>query len=172
METIPFQTIQNSIDNICGITEEEDLDAVSQALFDAQPGLAGFVVEFIEDMSEGAKDLGFMMALILWKSFEEKYPNLRAVSEDEVVAKFEEQEAELEKLLNLNDEMLEDIHKAEMLNGQPEVLNYVTQELFADEQTDPELAEDEELHLFMVLRFFTNCLNEVAREAGTATVKH
>jgi len=172
METIPFQTIQNSIDNICGITEEEDLDAVSQALFDAQPGLAGFVVEFIEDMSEGAKDLGFMMALILWKSFEEKYPNLRTVSEDEVVAKFEEQEAELEKLLKLNDEMLEEIHKAEMLNGQPEVLNYVTQELFADEQTDPELAEDEELHLFMVLRFFTNCLNEAAREVGPAIVKH
>lgn len=171
METIPFQTIQNSIDNICGLTTEEDLDAVSQALFDAQPALAGFLVEFIEDMGEGAKDLGFMMALILWKSFEEKYPEMRALSEDEVVAKFEEQEAELEKLLHLNDDMLEEIHKTEVLNGQPEILNYVTQELFAADEEDPELEENEELHLFMVLKFFTNCLNDAAKEVSVM-VKH
>lgn len=172
METIPFQTIQNSIDNICGLTTEEDLDAVSQALFDAQPALGSFFVEFIEDMSEGAKDLGFMMALILWKSFEDKYPDMRAMTEDEVVAKFEEQEADLEKLLHLNDDMLEEIQKNEMLSGQPEILNYVTQELFAEEESDMELDEDEELHLFMVLRFFSNCLNEVAKEVGDAVVKH
>lgn len=171
METIPFQTIQNSIDNICGLTTEEDLDAVSQAFFDAQPGLAGFVVEFIEDMSEGAKDLGFMMALILWKSFDEKYPQMRSVSDDEVIAKFEEQEGELEKLLKLNDDMLEEIHQQETLNGQPEVLNYVTQELFSEEAADPELGEDEELHLFMVMRFLTTVLNDAAR-SGLEVVKH
>lgn len=171
METIPFQTIQNSIDNICGLTTEEDLDAVSQAFFDAQPGLAGFVVEFIEDMSEGAKDLGFMMALILWKSFDEKYPQMRSVSDDDVVAKFEEQEGNLEKLLKLNDDMLEEIHQQETLNGQPEILNYITQELFAEEATDPELGEDEELHLFMVMRFLTSVLNEAAR-SGLEVVKH
>lgn len=172
METIPFQTIQNSIDNICNMTTEEELDAVSQALFDAQPALGGFFVEFIEDMSEPAKDLGFMMALILWKSFEDKYSDMRAMTEDEVVQKFEEQEADLEKLLHLNDDMLEEIQKSEMLSGQPEILNYVTQELFAAEEDEPELEEDEELHLFMVLRFFSNCLNEVAKEVGNAVVKH
>jgi hypothetical protein len=171
MEHIAFQTIQNSIDNICGITEEEDLDAVSQALFDVQPALAGFVVEFIEDMGEEAKDLGFMMALILWKCFEEKYPGLRTIGEDEVVAKFEEQEADLEKLLQLNDEMLEEIQKNEMLDGQPEILNYIIQELFAADEEEPSLDEDEELHLFMVLRFFANCLNSAAKEV-TASVKH
>lgn len=172
METIPFQTIQNSIDTICGLTEEQELDAVSQALFDAQPALAGFVVEFIEDMSEEAKDLGFMIALILWKSFEEKYPQIRSLSEDEVVAKFEEQEAELENLLHLNDEMLEEIQKNEMLNGQPEILNYLTQELFSEDNSDPELDEEEEVHLFMVLRFYTNCLNDAAKEVGDAVVRH
>jgi hypothetical protein len=172
METIPFQTIQNSIDNICNLTTEEELDAVSQALFDAQPALGGFIVEFIEDMSEGAKDLGFMMALILWKSFEEKYPDMRALSEEEVVTRFEEQEADLEKLLHLNDDMLEELQKTEMLSGQPEILNYVTQELFAADEDEPELGEDEELHLFMVLRFFSNCLNEAAKEVSNAIVKH
>ncbi len=172
METIPFQTIQNSIDNICNMTTEEELDAISQALFDAQPALGGFFVEFIEDMSEPAKDLGFMMALILWKSFEEKYSEMRALTEEEVVQKFEEQEADLEKLLHLNDDMLEEIQKSEMLSGQPEILNYVTQELFAPEEDEPELEEDEEVHLFMVLRFFSNCLNEVAKEVGNAVVKH
>lgn len=171
METIPFQTIQNSIDNICGLTTEEDLDAISQALFEAQPALASFFVEFIEDMSEGAKDLGFMMALILWKSFEEKYPDMRSLTEDEVVAKFEEQEAELEKLLQLDDEMLEEIHKTEMLNGQPEILNYVTQELFAANEEEPELEQDEELHLFMIMKFFAACLNDAAKEVSVA-VKH
>lgn len=172
METIPFQTIQNSIDNICGITEEEDLDAVSQALFEAQPALAGFVVEFLEDMSEDAKDLGFMMALILWKSFEAKYPQMRSLSEDEVVARFEEQEEALEKLLQLDEAMLEELQKNEMLNGQPEILNYVTQELFSEDSAEPQLAADEEVHLFMILRFFTSCLNEVARETSSGPVKH
>ncbi|HEY8272892.1 MAG TPA: hypothetical protein VIG33_18505 [Pseudobdellovibrionaceae bacterium] len=171
MEQIAFQTIQKSIDNICGITAEEELDAISQALFDVQPALAGFVVEFIEDMSEEAKDLGFMMALILWKSFEEKYPNLRTITEDEVVAKFEEQEVDLERLLQLNEEILEEIQKNEMLNGQPEVLNYVIQELFAADEEEVTLDEDEELHLFMVLKFFSNCLNDVAKEV-TESVKH
>jgi len=172
METIPFQTIQNTIDNICGLTTEEELDAISQALFDAQPALGSFFVEFIEDMGEGAKDLGFMMALILWKSFEEKYPDMRAMGEDEVIKKFEEQEGDLEKLLHLDDEMLEEIQKSEMLSGQPEILNYVTQELFASDEPENELEEDEELHLFMVLRFFSSCLNELAKEVGNAVVKH
>ncbi|MGZ3748216.1 MAG: hypothetical protein ACXWRE_12650 [Pseudobdellovibrionaceae bacterium] len=172
MEQIAFQTIQKSIDNICGITAEEELEAVSQALFDVQPALAGFVVEFIEDMSEEAKDLGFMMALVLWKSFEEKYPEMRTLSEDEVITKFEEQEADLEKLLQLNDKMLEEIQKKEMLDGQPEILNYVIQELFgAEGDEEASLDEDEELHLFMVLKFFSNCLNDVAKEA-TQSVKH
>jgi hypothetical protein len=165
METIPFETIQTAIDNICSITTEEQLDQVSQDLFDAQPGLAGFMIEFIEDMSEGAKDLGFMMALVLWKSFQEKYPHMRGLNEDEVVARFEEQEAELEKILKLDDDMLTEMQKAEAVNGQPEVLNYVTQELFSSEDDEIEISEDEELHLFMVLKFYASTLNEIARES-------
>jgi hypothetical protein len=171
METIAFETIQTAIDRICGIETEEELDSVSQALFDAQPALAGFMIEFMEDMGESAKDLGFMMALILWKSFEEQYPNMRALSEDEVIARFEAEEGELEKLLNLNDEMLEELQKNEMKDGQPEILNYMTQELFASEEEDPTLAEDEEVHLFMVLKFYAACLNELAKESKK-TVQH
>lgn len=171
METIAFETIQTAIDRICGIETEEELDLVSQALFEAQPALAGFMIEFMEDMGESAKDLGFMMALILWKSFEEKYPKLRALSEDEVIGRFETQEADLEKLLNLNDEMLEEIQKNEMAGGQPEILNYMTQELFAAEEEDPTLAEDEEVHLFMVLKFYASCLNDLAKEL-TLVVQH
>lgn len=164
METISFETIQTAIDRICGIETEEELDMVSQALFEAQPALAGFMIEFMEDMGESAKDLGFMMALILWKSFEEKYPKMRSLTEDEVIARFEAQEGDLEKLLNLNDEMLEEIQKNELASGQPEILNYMTQELFASEEEDPTLAEDEEVHLFMVLKFYASCLNELAKE--------
>jgi hypothetical protein len=166
METIPFETIQSAIDQVCSVTTEEELDQISQTLFDAQPALGGFFIEFIEDMGEGAKDLGFMMALVLWRSFENKYPNLRTINEDEVVSKFEEQEKDLEKLLQLNDDMLEAIEKKEMLEGQPEILNYVTQELFASDDTDIELEEDEELHLFMILKFFSNTLNELAKEVN------
>jgi hypothetical protein len=164
METIPFETIQTAIDRICGIETEEELDQVSQALFDAQPALASFMIEFMEDMGESAKDLGFMMALILWKSFDEKYPKMRSLSEEEVISKFEAQEGDLEKLLNLNDEMLEEIQRNELASGQPEIMNYMTQELFASEEEDPTLAEDEEVHLFMVLKFYASCLNELARE--------
>lgn len=171
METIPFETIQSAIDNICSINTEEQLDQVSQDLFDAQPGLAGFMIEFIEDMSEGAKDLGFMMALVLWKSFLEKYPNMPSLNEDEVVARFEEQEGELEKLLKVDDEMITEMQKAEVVNGQPEVLNYVTQELFSSGEDEIELSEDEEVHLFMVLRFFANTLNELAK-AANSPLKH
>jgi len=171
METIPFETIQSAIDHICGITTEEELDQVSQALFEAQPALAGFLIEFIEDMSDGAKDLGFMMALVLWKSFEERYQNMRALGEDEVVSKFEEQEKDLEKLLHLDDDMLEELQKKELQSGQPEVLNYMSQELFGTNDDEIELNEDEELHLFMVLRFFTSCLNELAKEVSQV-VKH
>ncbi len=94
MEKIPFQIVQNSIDKICSITEESDLETASQHLFEAQPDLGGFFMEFIEDMSEGAQDLGFMMALILNKSFEDQYKNLRPMNEDEVVARFEKNEAD------------------------------------------------------------------------------
>lgn len=171
METISFETIQTAIDNICAITTEEQLDQVSQDLFNAQPGLAGFMIEFIEDMSEGAKDLGFMMALVLWKSFQEKYPQMRALSEDEVVARFEEQEGELEKLLQVDDAMIEQMQKTELLSGQPEIFNYVTQELFGSAEDEIELTEDEEVHLFMVLRFFTTTLNELAKEVSQS-LKH
>ncbi|MBK9321762.1 MAG: hypothetical protein IPM97_02195 [Bdellovibrionaceae bacterium] len=171
METIPFDTIQSAIDNVCSINTEEQLDQISQDLFEAQPGLAGFLIEFIEDMGDGAKDLGFMMALVLWKSFQEKYPHIRALSEDEVVARFEEQEADLEKLLQVDEDMIEEMQKAEALNGQPEVFNYVTQELFGTAEDEIELSDDEEVHLFMVLRFFSTCLNDLAKETSSP-LKH
>ncbi|RYZ81123.1 MAG: hypothetical protein EOP06_24065, partial [Proteobacteria bacterium] len=123
METISFETIQTAIDNVCSINTEEQLDQVSQELFDAQPGLAGFLIEFIEDMSEEAKDLGFMMALVLWRSFHKNYPGLRGMEEDEVVQRFEEQEGDLEKLLKVDEEMITEMHRVEVANGQPEVFN-------------------------------------------------
>lgn len=172
METIQFQTIQSAIDHICSISTEEDLDSASQAFFDAQPALAGFVIEFVEDMSEAAKDLGFMMALILWESYAKNYPQMREISEDEVVQKFEAQESEMEKLLSLNDKMMEELQAAEESNGQPEVFNYITQELFSPETEDPDIDENEEVHLFMILKFFSGCLNEVVREGSSPSLKH
>jgi len=172
MQTITFETIQSAIDNVCSITDEQDLDQLSQDLFDAQPGLAGFVMDFIEDMSDGAKDLGFMMALVLWKSFQEQYPQLRSMAEDEVVNLFESQERELEKLLQVDDDMIEEMQKAEEKNGQPEIFNYVTQELFSEEEDDIKISEEEEVHLFMVLRFFSNVLNDLAKEVAQSDFKH
>jgi hypothetical protein len=171
METISFETIQSAIDKVCAIQTEEELDQLSQDLFEAQPGLAGFTIEFMEDMSDGAKDLGFMMALVLWKAFQEKYPAIRGLNEDEVVARFESQETDLEKLLQVDDEMIEAMQKTEAVNGQPEIFNYVTQELFSSDEDEIELSEDEEVHLFMALRFFSLVLNELAREV-TEPLKH
>ena len=87
MEKIPFQIVQDSIDKICGITNEADLEKASEHLFDVQPDLGGFFMEFIEDMSDSAQDLGFMMALILNRAFEEKYKSMRPMTEDEEIGR-------------------------------------------------------------------------------------
>ena len=166
MQQITFETIQTAIDNVCSIADEQDLDKLSQDLFDAQPGLAGFVIDFIEDMSDGAKDLGFMMALVLWKSFQNQFPDIRSLGEEEVVSLFESQERELEKLLQVDDDMIDEMQATEAKIGQPEIFSYVTQELFSEEEDDIKISEDEEIHLFMVLRFFSTVLNDLAKETA------
>lgn len=172
MEKIPFQTVQSAIDNICGLTEEQDLENVSQKLFDAQPDLAGFFMEFIEDMSEEAKDLGFMMALILFQSFQDQYKSMRALSEDEVVILFEAREGELEGYLKMDDDMIANLLDAEKNDGQPDVLNYIVEELFMSEDLEPALEADEQIHLFMICKFFADGLHIVAKETAGTGLKH
>lgn len=172
MQKIPFQTVQNSIDKICSITEESDLESASQHLFEAQPDLAGFFMEFIEDMSEGAQDLGFMMALILYKSFEDQYQNLRAMTEDEVVERFEKNEAEFEKLLKINDDMIADMQDKAAQDGQPEILNYIIEELFMSPELEPSLDSNEQVHLFIISKFFVDCLHDLAHEGTPELIRH
>jgi hypothetical protein len=172
MEKIPFEVVQDSIDVICGMTTEADLEKASEHLFDVQPDLGGFFMEFIEDMSESAQDLGFMMALILNRAFEEKYKKLRAITEDEVVARFEKAEPEMESYLQMNDEMITQIQERAKSEGQPELVNYMIEELFMSPDLEPALEQDEQIHLFMVCKFFVDCLNEVAKETATDIVRH
>lgn len=166
MQKVPFKTVQDSIDKICNITEESDLENVSQHLFEVQPDLAGFFMEFIEDMSEGAQDLGFMMALILNDAFEAQFGNIRALSEDEVVSRFESNEKEYEQYLKLNDDMIADLQeKAE----QPDVFNYIVEELFMSPELEPALEADEQIHLFIICKFFMDSLQMAA---APKTVHH
>lgn len=170
MEKIPFQTVQNSIDKICSITEESDLELASQHLFEVQPEIGGFFMEFIEDMSEGAQDLGFMMALILNKSFEDQYKTLRIMSEDEVVERFEKAEGEFERYMKMNDDMITEIQEKAAESGQPELLNYIIEELFMSPDLEPTLEANEQIHLFIICKFFIDCLHELASEAKPAVV--
>jgi hypothetical protein len=172
MNRIPFNTVQTAIDNICGIENEADLEKVSETLFDAQPDLSGFFMDFIDDMSDNAKDLGFMMALILWKSFDEQYKNMRALTEDEVVGAFEAAEPELETYLEMSDEMVEQLQEKENLDGQPEVLKYIIEELFMTEDMEPALDPDEQIHLFMITKFFVDQLQISAKETSPNVIKH
>lgn len=172
MEKIPFELVQDSIDTICGIAEESDLEKASEHLFDVQPDLAGFFMEFIEDMSENAQDLAFMMALILNRAFEKKYPKLRAMTEDEVVARFEKAEPELESYMKMNDEMITEIQEKAATSGQPEILNYIIEELFMSQDLEPALEADEQVHLFMICKFFVDCLNEMATETAPDMIRH
>lgn len=172
MEKIPFQTVQNSIDKICSITEESDLEKASQHLFEVQPDLAGFFMEFIEDMSEGAQDLGFMMALILNRSFEDQYKALRMMNEEEVVERFEKNEAEFEKYLQLNDDLIADLQDKSQQNGQPEIFNYIIEELFMSPELEPALEANEQVHLFIICKFFVDCLHELANEKAPELVRH
>ncbi len=172
MEKIPFQTVQNSIDKICSITEEGDLEQASQHLFDAQPDLAGFFMEFIEDMSEGAQDLGFMMALILNKSFEDQYKDLRKMNEEEVVERFEKNETEFERYLQINDDLITELQQKSMTDGQPEILNYIIEELFMSPELEPSLQANEQVHLFIICKFFVDCLHELANEKAPELVRH
>ncbi|MGZ3782848.1 MAG: hypothetical protein ACXVCY_19550 [Pseudobdellovibrionaceae bacterium] len=172
MEKIPFQTVQNSIDNICSITEESDLEKASQHFFDVQPDLGGFFMEFIEDMSEGAQDLGFMMALILNKTYEDQFKTLRPMTEDEVVERFEKKEKEFEQYLNVNDDLIADLQTQAQQNGQPEVLNYIIEELFMSPDLEPTLETNEQVHLFIINKFLIDCFNELAAEKTPELVKH
>lgn len=172
MEKIPFQIVQDSIDKICGITAETELEKASEHLFEVQPELGGFFMEFIEDMSEGAQDLGFMMALILNKAFEDKYKAMRAMTEDEVITRFESNEAEFEKYLNMSDEMIVEIQEKETGDGQPEILNYMLEELFMSPDLEPALDANEQIHLFIICKFFVDCLNDLAREASPEVIRH
>lgn len=172
MDKIPFETVQSSIDNICGLTTESDLETASEHLFDVQPDLGGFFMEFIEDMSEGAQDLGFMMALILNKSFEEQYKKLRPMTEDEVVARFEKSEAEFENYLKIDDEMITDLQSKALSQGQPEIFNYIIEELFMTPDLEPELEANEQVHLFIICKFFVDCLHDLASETATSETRH
>lgn len=172
MQKIPFQVVQNSIDKICSITEESDLEKASEHLFEVQPDLGGFFMEFIEDMSEGAQDLGFMMALILNRSFEDQYQSLRAMTEDEVVQRFEKNEAEFEKYLQINDDMITDLQEKAAVGGQPEILNYIIEELFMSPELEPSLDANEQVHLFIICKFFVDCLNDLATENTPEMIRH
>ncbi|MNL54065.1 hypothetical protein D3C87_1773610 [compost metagenome] len=94
------------------------------------------------------------------------------MTEEEVVGSFEAAEPVLETYLGMNDEMVEALQEKENMEGQPEVLKYIIEELFMAEDLEPALEADEQIHLFMICKFFVDSLHTLAKETAPETIKH
>ncbi len=164
MKTIPFQTVDASIELVASIENDDDMMKFSDSFFNAQPELAQFLVDFTADLNEEAQDLIVVMGLIVWKAFESAYGNLREMTQEEVEKAYEAFEAAMPDDESLTEEWFLSIVQNVESFCQPEVFKYVISELFTESPEDSTLTDVENTQLTLGMRFFTQALNDLAKE--------
>ncbi|MDG0815293.1 hypothetical protein [Bdellovibrio svalbardensis] len=165
MKLVSFKTLDAAIELVSTIDSDEDMIKLTDGLFEGQPDLAQFLVDFAEDLNEEAQDLIVIMGLIIWRSVVATYGTLRAMPEEEVISLYEAFEAAMPDDENITEEWFVSLIKNAEEFCQPEVFKYIIAELFQDAPEDSTLTDVENTQLTLGLRFFTQALNELAKEA-------
>lgn len=166
MKTIPFQTLDAAIEFVSTIDSDEDMIKLTDGLFEGQPELAQFLVDFAEDLNEEAQDLIVIMGLIIWRTFVAAYGSARQMSQEEVENRYEAFEAAMPDDENITEEWFISLIKDADLFCQPEVFKYIIAELFNDAPEDSTLTDVENTQLTLGLRFFTQALHALAEEGN------
>jgi len=164
LKLIQFKTLDAAIELLSTIDSDEDMIKLSDSLFTAQPDLAQFLVDFSEDLNDEAQDLIVIMGLIIWRSMEATYGSLRQMSEEQVANMYEAFEAAMPDDENLTEQWFVSMIKDADQFCQPEIFKYIIAELFNDAPEESTLTDVENTQLTLGLRFFTEALNELAKE--------
>ncbi|QDK39166.1 hypothetical protein [Bdellovibrio sp. NC01] len=164
MKQVPFKTLDAAIELVSTIDSDENMIKLTDGLFEGQPDLAQFLVDFAEDLNEEAQDLIVIMGLIIWRAMIATYGELRVMNEDEVAANYEAFEASMPDDENITEEWFVSLIKDVENFCQPEIFKYIIAELFQEAPEDSTLTDVENTQLTLGLRFFTEALNKLAQE--------
>ena len=127
-----------------------------------QPDLLSFILEFTDDLGEQAGELAVYLLFVIYHMFKKGYgKEIKQVTPEEIIERYEENERLMEKLEKAQDEFFNRVAEVQ-LSPQPYLIRYVvdslTEEPEEDDDSEP-MSEEEVGFLFMLLKTVIDVLN-------------
>lgn len=160
---ISTEVIDQVSDRIGGMTDLDAAQALSVRFSTSQPALTAYILQFTEELSSDASQLGYFLSLVLWQCFETARPgSVLEITPEQVIARHEAIDQELGALQGVDDRLIERRILYSDDYPEPGILRHIVESIY-EPNDDIELTPDEQGHLFIVLRVAADCLDQASR---------
>lgn len=163
MSTISEEIVEETWRRVAQLDEEEAFSAMEEVA-KRQPFLLAYVMAYTADSRPSVQELALYLYYVVLQMFEASTPKrIKKVKESRVEHHISRNEAMLERLESAHDRFVEKA-ASEGISNQPYVFKYITEALFEDAESDPDLAltGDETGLVFLVLKVVVDALDEAS----------
>jgi hypothetical protein len=154
------------VDRVCeevGTYSDEQARAEMTRLSKQQPGLLAYVMGVSEDLPPDAQELAVYMFVVIHRTFEQQFGNrLQNAGIDRIEHIAEMNEEAMLKLAERDDEELPETAMA-YAQHQPALLGYVSECLFEPEEGFPQLSEEDQGVLTLIMKTVIDVLDSSVR---------
>ena len=164
MEPIPEALVEETWQDFAGFSPVRgQKEAVK--INKNQPYLLAFMMEFVRDLDQEAKELGIYMFYVICRIFQKSsQKKIKRISPEDIIDCYEENERLIESMEGAHERFFERIARVQ-ISGQPYVMKYVVDTLIeAPEDDDPiALTEEDTGYLFLLLKTVVDLLDRKVR---------
>lgn len=165
---IPHEFVEKIWTEIGNIQGKSKVDALAKSFFKKQSDLAEYVLAMSEGLGEEAHGLAFYMGIVIWSCYDQYFQgNLKKITDKTIIKIHEKFETELEKMQFVDEAFIKKQIKDKSEYPQPNILKYITEALFEDEDEELNLTSDQQGMIFIILSTQMKCLDQaVEMKAG------
>ena len=137
--------------------------AEARRLMEAQNELFSFVLETTVDLSDDAHELAMYMAAVVYRAYEKALPTpLPRIRPRDIIRAYQDNESWLEGIAGAHERIVDERILPNLRIRQPAVMAYVGECLFAPEDEDLDLTEEDQGQLFLTMKTFVDVLDRCA----------
>ncbi len=161
MEPLSEKLVEETWQEFAGFTPNQ-VNKEAKKVAKGQPNLLSFMMEFTEELDQGAKELAIYMFFVVNRIFAKGYrKKIKKASPEEIIECYEKNEKLMESLEGAHDKFYERVARVQV-SAQPSVIKYVVEALFeVPEEEDPVFISDEDVgFLFLLLKTAIDVLDK------------
>jgi len=164
METIDKSVVEATWRAVAEYSPEEAF-AEQRGFTEKQPAIAAFILQFTEELHQGAQELAFYLTHVVWKIFESASPvSIPEVPAEAIVLAFQKWEKWFAQFQDVEEKDFEGLMKRDLQLIQPNVIASAIEALLEEGEDSVKLSDEDLGYLFLLVLTVVDVLDRSATE--------